>query len=158
MGIRETINENPRVALGVMTGIVVIAIGYVVVQVMASRKKFPESSPDSFFSVDDGKTFFAASSDNIPPFDYKGRTAVHAYVFQHDGKRFVGYLERYTPEARAAILAGKRTPQIERYGRELKRPGESSWIKSGDLAAEAKLTQNIRSPDGGGGTPEAVEP
>jgi hypothetical protein len=141
-----------------MTGIVVIAIGYVVVQVMASRRKFPERSPDSFFTVDDGKTFFAASSDNIPPFDYKGRQAVHAYVFECNGKRFVGYLERYTPEAHNAILAGKRTPQIERFGRELKRPGDAKWVKSGDINVEARITQNIRPPDGRGGVPEAVEP
>src|SRR3954471_9854250 len=155
MGIRETINNNPRAATGVMIGVVVLAIGYVVVQVMASRKKFPDSSPDSYFSIDDGKTFFTANSDNVPPFEYNGKQAVHACVFQANGQRFVGYLERYTPEARAAILAGKRTPQIERFGRELKRPGDPIWVKSGDLATEPKITQNIHAPGGTTAEPEA---
>src|SRR2546423_7266214 len=134
MGIREWINQHRGVATGMVSAVVLLAVGLIVVQVMASRKKYPSESPDSYFSVDDGKTFFVASSDNIPPFDYKGQQAVHAYVFQSNGKKFVGYLERYTSDARSAILAGKRSPQIERFGRELKKPGDKEWVKSGDLA------------------------
>ena len=156
MGIRETMNRNPRITLGVITAVVAIAVGYVVVQVLASRRAFPTKSADDYFTVDDGKTFFVASSDKIPPFDYNGKEAVHAYVFQCDGKKFVGYMERYTRDARQSILAGKRTPQIERFGRELKRPGVAEWVKSGDLAVEAKVA-DVRCPDGKG-VPEAIEP
>lgn len=156
MGIREWMNQHRGVATGLVSAVVLLAVGLIVVQVMASRKKYPSESPDSFFTVDDGKTYFTASSDNIPPFDYKGQQAVHAYVFESNGKRFVGYLERYTPEARSAILAGKRTPQVERFGRQLKKPGAGEWVKSGDLAVEAKIS-DVRSPDGHG-VPEAVEP
>src|SRR4051812_28709047 len=102
MGIRETLNQNPRIALGVMIGVVAIAVGYVVMQVLASRKTFPSKSPEDYFTTDDGKTFFAASRDNLPPFDYQGKQAVHACVFEcpGTGKRFVGFLERYTVEGR----------------------------------------------------------
>jgi hypothetical protein len=107
--------------------------------------------------VDDGNTFFAAGSENIPPFDYKGQQAIHAYVFQCNGQRFVGYLERYTPEARQKMIAQKHSSfELETYGRELKRPGEKSWTKASDAAAVAKLT-DVKCPDGKG-TPEPVEP
>jgi hypothetical protein len=157
MGIREWVNGNPRVTAGAIGLVVVAAIAGVVVQVMANRKKFPDGSPASFFTVDDGKTFFAAGSDNIPPFEYNGKQAVQAYVFEAGGKRFVGYLERYTPDARKAILEGKHSPQVVLHGRELKKPGERTWTKSGDLNVEAKIT-HVSPPPGVAGTPVPVEP
>src|SRR3954466_10383727 len=121
MGIRETLNQNPRIALGVMIGVVAIAVGYVVMQVLASRKTFPSKSPEDFFTVDDGKTFFAASRDNLPPFDYQGKQAVHAYVFEcsDSHKRFVGVLERYSAESRKKLIETKMAdPGIQMNGRE----------------------------------------
>ena len=156
MGIREWIDQHRGVTVGLISGIVLVAVGFIVAQVLANRKAYPVASPDSYFTVDDGKSFFVASSDNIPPFDHSGQQAVHAYVFQCNGKQFVGYMERYTPDARKSILAGKRSPQIERFGREMKRPGAGEWIKSGDLVVESKIS-DVRCPDGKG-VPEAVEP
>jgi len=156
MGIRQWLNEHPTSATWIFGAAVALALLGVVWQIAATRKTYPSRSPDSYFTADDGKTFFVASSDNIPPWDYKGRTAVRAFVFQCDGKKFVGYVERYTSDARNAILAGKRSPQVERFGRELKKPGDRDWVKSGDIAVEAKAT-DIRCPDGHG-LPEAVEP
>jgi len=158
MGIREALNNSPRLTVGAVTALAVLATGFVVMQVLAGRRTFPSKVPDSFFSTDDGKTFFVASSENVPPFDYKGKLAVHAYVFECRGKRFVGFLERYSDSGRAAILAGKRSPETERFGRELKKPGDPIWVKSGDLATEAKVSSNIRCPDGHPDVPEAVEP
>ena len=156
IGVREWMNQHRGVTAGIVAGIVLVAVGLIVAQVLANRKTYPSASPDSFFTTDDGKTFFVASSDNIPPFDYKGQQAVHAYVFQCGGKKFVGYMERYLPDARQSILNGKRNPQIERFGRELKKPGAGEWVKSGELVVEAKVS-DVRCPDGHG-VPEAVEP
>jgi hypothetical protein len=156
MGVREWLDQHRQAATGIGVGIVVIAIASVVWQVMAQRKTYPTALPDSYFTADDGKTFFVANSENIPPFDYKGQQAVHAYVFECDSKRFVGYMDRYLPEARLAVLAGKRTPAIERFGREMKKPGDPTWTKAGDLAVEAKIT-DVKCPDGHG-TPEEIEP
>jgi hypothetical protein len=147
MGIRERLNQKPGLTAGVIGAAVILATVGVVMQVLASRKKFPSKLPDSFFTVDDGKTFFRASMDNVPPFDHEGKQAVHAYVFECGGKQFVGYVERYTPEAHKSILSGQRTAQIEMYGRELKKPGSAEWIKSGDLAATVRVT-NVKCPDG----------
>jgi hypothetical protein len=136
---------------------IAITITTVVVQVRAGRRAITTQEPDSYFTTDDGKTFFAASGTNVPPFDYKGRTAVHAYVFESGGKRFVGYVERFTPEGHKAMVENRASPATLMYGRELKKPGSTTWVKSGDLAAMAKVT-DVHSPDGNSGTPEPVEP
>jgi hypothetical protein len=141
----------------VIGGVVVLAAGFIAYQVWASRPKFRMDLPNSYYTVDDGKTFFVANSSNIAPFDYKGKTAVAAYVFECGGERFVGYLERYLPDARQAILEGRGTPQHQIQGRELKRPGDATWVKSGDFSAVAKVTEVV-CPHGGAHAPEPVEP
>jgi hypothetical protein len=157
MGIREWSENHPRVTYGVVGACVVVAITTIVVNVMAGRHAYPTKPPDSYFTIDDGKTFFVAGSDNYPPFDYKGQQAVHAYVFECSGKRFVGYMERYIPGVKQTLAAGKPlTAEMVRFGREMKKPGDTVWVKTGDLATEATVT-NVTCPDGQG-TPEAVEP
>src|SRR5271170_3620876 len=143
MGLREWFNQHPRVTGGIISVLVLVAIGVIVKQVLASRRAFPSGSPQAYFTVDDGQTYFTASSDNYPPFDYNGQQAVSAYVFESNGKRFVGYLERFTPEAHALIVAGKGSAETLRFGRELKRPGDKGWVKSGDLATETKITNVV---------------
>jgi len=157
IGVREWLNQHPSVAIGGGGVIVALAIGFIVVQVMAGRHKYPEGPPDSYFTDDDGKTFFAASSTNIPPFDHNGQQAVSAYVFQCDGQKFVGYMERFTPQFHDFVVAHGRTPEANRFGRELKRPGDAKWLQSGDLEKEGEL-EDIHCPNGGTDTPEAVEP
>ena len=157
MGLRQRLNQNGGLVTGVITAVVLLATVFAVVQVMASRRKIQAKLPDSFYTTDDGKTFFKANSENVPPFDYNGKQAVTAYVFECNGKRFVGYLERYTPEARKAMLENKATPQTQIYGRELKKPGDATWVKSGDGEAIAKVL-DVHPPDGISGSPEQVEP
>ena len=155
MGLREWLNDHRGTTTGIVIAGVLVAIALVVIQVRANRHVYPTKLPDAFFSVDDGKTFFTAGMENIAPFDYGGREAVHAYVFECNGNRFVGYLERYTPEVRKAMLGGKHTAEMEMYGRELKKPGSTTWVKSGDITVEAKIT-DVHCPDGRRAEP--VEP
>jgi hypothetical protein len=157
IGAREWLNEHPKVAIGGGVVIAVLAIGLIVVQVMAGRHKYPDGPPESYFTDDDGKTFFAATSTNVPPFDHNGRQAVNAYVFQCDGQKFVGYMERFTPQFHDFVVAHGRTAEANRYGRELKRPGDAKWLQSGDLQKEVEL-EDIHCPNGGTDVPEAVEP
>jgi len=157
IGAREWLNQHPKTAMGGGCVIAVMAVGFIVVQVMAGRHKYPAGPPESYFTVDDGKTFFAASSDNIPPFDYNGQQAVSAYVFQCGGQKFVGYMERFTPKFHDFVVAHGRTPEANKYGRELKRPGDAKWLQSGDLQKEGTL-EDVHCPNGGSDIPEAVEP
>jgi hypothetical protein len=157
MGVRQWFNDNARLTMLAVGVIVVAAVGIVVMQVMASRPKIRSGLPDAYFSGDDGKTFFVANSTSVPPFDHKGKPAVRAYVFECGGQRFVGYLERFNAEAHKAMLNGSATPQHQIYGRELKKPGEANWIKSGDFAAVDKVSE-VKCPHGGAHSPEPVEP
>src|SRR5262245_22883849 len=157
MGVREHLNRHRRLTIGASAVVIALVTGLIVLQSRANRKMMPTSLPDAYYSVDDGKSFFAANSENVAPFIFEGKTAVRAYVFECDGRRFVGYLERYTPEARTSLARERQsTPELQMYGREFKKPGDQNWVKSGDLAGVAAVTE-IRCP-GGHGTPQPVEP
>src|SRR3954470_798778 len=69
----------------------------------------------SWFTADDGKTWFADDLNKLPPFEKNGRTVSRVYLFSCDGGKtvFVGYLERFTPEGKRAlqtILNSKSAP------------------------------------------------
>jgi hypothetical protein len=157
MGAREWLNQHPKVT--VIGGCVVaaLAVGLIVVQVMAGKHKYPTGVPDSYFTVDEGKTYFTASSSNIPPFDYKGQTAVSAYVFQCGSQTFVGYLERFTPKFHDYAVAHGITPEALRFGREVKRPGDSKWLACNDMQKEAAL-EDVKCPNGGSDVPTNIQP
>lgn len=155
MGFRSWANEHP-VAMSATAGICLLLLcGGVTAELLANRHAMTTVVPQHYFTVDDGKTFFAGNG--VPPFDYQGQTAVRAYVFECGGHRFVGYLERYKPDAHALELAGKATIWIEANGKELKRPGDQAWISSSNVDAVATLI-NVPCPSGSGDTPTPVEP
>lgn len=158
MGVRLWANEHPKSASAIGGAFILVCLGAIVVDLLASRRTYPTRLPDFYFTSDDGKSFFASSSANYPPFDYRGQPAVRAHVFESNGRRFVGYLDRFNATTIAKLKSGHPlTAEMVRFGRELKRPGSSSWIKSGDLASVSKL-QNVKSPDGTSDIPDAVEP
>ena len=59
----------------------------------------------------------------------------------------MGYLERYTPEARKAVIQNKATPGTKIYGQELKKPGSTTWVSSGNFKAAANVA-DVHCPDG----------
>src|SRR5205823_10436437 len=106
VGIRETLNQNPNVTTGLTAFIIIVAVAAIVWQI--SRGNSPaggNGGERAFFTIDDGKSTFTDDVSKLPPFDYQGRPAYRAYVFVCKGGkiRFVGYLERYTKEAKAKI-------------------------------------------------------
>ena len=157
MGVREWSEQHPKTIFGLVGACITLTIVTVVVQVLAGRRTINTHVPDSFFTVDDGKTFFVASGSNIPPFDYNGQTAVTAYVFQCSGKKFVGYLERYTPEAHKLMVEHHETIDTQISGRELKKPGDATWIRSDDHRNIAKVV-TVECPGGTGEVADPVEP
>ena len=157
MGLRQWLNNNQAVTTVVVLVLVLSAVGWAGFHYLSNRRTITTGLPDAYFTIDDGKTYFTASTANIPPFDYQGKQAVRAYVFECSGKRFVGYVERYKPEARQAKLDKKATPATQIYGRELKRPGDATWVNSGDQSAVAKVI-DVPTPSGMSGEPNPVEP
>lgn len=140
MSVRKTINENPVAATIFAAVVLVVAIGAVVWQVRSSGGAAKRSG-EAFATIDDGQTWFTHDGKQTPPFDYNGKTAYGALVYEADGKQFVGLMTRYTPDAKKAIEAGVAAQaqgvvsasiqgmarMAMESGMELKKPGETKW-------------------------------
>src|SRR5438477_7566485 len=104
MGVRETISNRRHWGIGAAVALIAVAVGAIVYQ-RADGTPERSTGMQAYFSIDDGQSYFEAPADSLPPFDHNGKPAIRAYVFKCDGKKFVGYLERYRPEARQAMAA-----------------------------------------------------
>jgi hypothetical protein len=172
MGVRQRLAEKKvlGIALAALALIVgAVAIGY---QVSAMGPAKP-TAPQTFYTVDDGKTLFTDSTELLPPFDHNGKPAVRAFVYECNGKRFVAYLERFTDQAKRMVKelddavknakpGGKPPPNLveltnaRRFGREVKRPGDATWVSIG--SKEAGKIMSVVPPPGMSGRPELVQP
>ena len=152
--------------MAVAAGVMIVGAGVAIF--LQARELMGPGAGKSFFTVDDGKTFFVDSSDKIPPFERGGQQAYRAHVFECGGKRVVGYLSRFTPEAIAALReaakykgTGKPPPNvgvlssIGTTGLQVKRPGEAAWVMQGDVR-RATAVRVFRCADGS--TPQEVDP
>ena len=165
MGVRGLFKQRQS-AVAALAVLMIVGAG--VALYLQMRDDGSSGSGDVYYSNDDGKTFFADSATKVPPFDKDGKPAVRAHVFECGGKRKVGYLSRYTPEAiqalkdaRAARDAGKPPPNVAALasigttGLQVKRPGEAQWVSQAD-AKRATAVRVFRCPDGS--TPQEVDP
>lgn len=98
MNLREMIARSP--ALGLGFGVVAILIA---VYVLWPRSVVMPTQ--SFFTSDDGKTFYREDATLVPPYNVDGKIAVRANVYRCPvcGKQFVGTMERYKPDRVEAI-------------------------------------------------------
>lgn len=159
MGIREKLNDNPAVTTGVTGAIVVIAVAFIIWQLIPSRPRIPTKD---YYTVDDGATYFADDIKKIPPFEHDGKEAVRVRVFRcAKGGPFVGYLEKYTPAAQKQLEAMQNqaanpngpvpgfNPGVEGEaltGRLVKKPGDTKWVSQQDPAYQQVV--DVRCPDG----------
>jgi len=157
VGIRETLEKKKSLTVVAM---VVVIIGSIIAIIVQARGLGPVGPGDAFYTVDDGKTFFVGDAKNLPPFDQGGKQAVTAHVFECGGKRVVGYVSRYTADALATIAEAKqaraagRLPAnvaklatVAQTGSELKRPGDTKWVITGNNNAANKI-RIFKCPDG----------
>jgi hypothetical protein len=153
MGVRQWLNQQNRmVVLAGAVGIIVIVVACLTVLQRGSNRGDGGRAEDggaakAFFSIDEGKTWFREDARKIPPFTRDGKEAVRAYVYKcDDGKEFVGFVERYTPELKRKLEAadangGGDGPMLDAAkGIEVKGPGQASWIKQSDTRAMAIMT------------------
>jgi hypothetical protein len=154
MGIREAIDRKRPMVVAV-TLVVIAGAGAMIYMKAFGDGAALASGARSFFSDDEGKHWFVDSADKTPPFDHNGKTAYRARVFSADGgkSQFVGYLERYTPEAIRKIEAAKRgetepkgrsvlsvVEEVTLSGTEIKKPGDgNSWVARSDLQAAPRV-------------------
>lgn len=165
MGIRETLNQNPQITTGIAAGVVLIAIGTILWQLVGGSGR-PSIPTESFYTVDDGQTYVTASAMEVPPFQLDGKEAVRAHVFECDGTTFVGYLEKYTPQAVQAITQATSESATDEQrmmadnfyhtGRLVKRPGEPRWVVAD--SANGMEVVNVRCPGNPEESPNLVMP
>jgi hypothetical protein len=134
--------RKPRdIAIAAAAGVVlIISLGWMISALHTSRASNPE-----YFTTDDGHTYFTVSGPHFAPFNYYGKEAVQAILFQgSDGKPFVGYLMKYSPGAQRALASasngqasngGAPAAPILDEDRLVKRPGEREWLPSNNRKA-----------------------
>jgi hypothetical protein len=185
MGIRETLNQNSSIGVGVMAGVIAVA-GWFIVSSFRENAT-PKYGSVAYYSDDDGASFFADDAKLIPPFDHHGKQAYKAYVFTCDkGKtKWVGYLEGYLPDAKKKVEEihavmdqmardPKSTPpppdkdpvyalpKIQMKGLVVKRPDKpgqppNKWVSQADGAAFSSVQHPI-CPTGSNDEPMIVLP
>jgi hypothetical protein len=123
--------RNLKLAVGI--GLLVIGVGTIIWQLWANNRDTRGRVPNDFFSTDDGQTWFVASSNNLPPFDHDGKQAVKAWVYECNGKRFVGYLERFNAEAHKVMTGGASAAA----------PAPAAPVKNSKLSPEAQARNRV---------------
>lgn len=156
MGIRETLNKNQSITTGVTIGIIVLAVGIIVWQMLPDRT--PRILVKSYYTIDDGQTWFEDTSDKIVPFTKDGKEAVRAHLFQcSGGPPFVGYVEKLDPRVKQRLDEFMANPnnkgrvmpgqaEAEDTGRLVKRPGDKQWLP--DTHPMAARITTIKCKDG----------
>lgn len=162
MSIRERLQTNKVLGVGVGAVLIVIAAVSFAYQFWPQRKPSPGMQ---YYTDDDGQTWFQDSIENVAPFDHNGKTAVMAVLYSYDNgsKKFCGYLAKYTPDSKkkleAAFADAKSKGQPlylvaiphDRFfiaaGTLVKSPGPSSqWVPYSD--SRASQIFSVHSPDG----------
>ena len=89
MGVRDWLNNNPKVVTGATIGVVLLVALLIFAKAGGGLGGSPAAVKDmAFFTDDDGATWFADDAKKIPPFDHNGKQAVRARVYRSGGKTF----------------------------------------------------------------------
>lgn len=154
MGIRDALNKNPLIVVGLVVVLVIVAIWAV-----SSSTSGPEGVPETYYTIDEGKTWFGLDTQEAPPFAHDGGQAVRAHLYKcGDGEPFVGFLEQYSADAKAVLKEAEEManrgekPNIQKIqaagtqGRQVKKPGDNAWVSAGSPAGTN--VQMVKCPDG----------
>ena len=130
--------------------VVVVLVAVAAWSIYRSIPQGPADHMTAYYSTDDGQTWFEAETREVPPIMHDGKPAVRVHLYTcPDGKKLVGYLERYTDQAKAtldqfaaakaaAMKPGAAKPNINiaavqsagMGGRQVKKPGDKEWINA----------------------------
>ncbi len=137
MSVREALNA-PKKSIGIGIGIAFLALA-VAILVYTQLPQHKIKGDKTFFTTDDGKTWFMDSVYSTPPFDENGATAVRAIIYSYDqgNQTYCAYLMRYTDSAKKRL-----DDAIADAGRQGKSPGTVALFSDRDLnsnGVEVKL-------------------
>jgi hypothetical protein len=166
MSIRESMEKHRGVTIVAAVLVLVAAVG-IAFQNGTFSSRGETLKTRTFYTADDGKTWFVDDAEKSPPFDHDGKPAYRVRVFTCDGgkTKFAGYLERYTPDAQKRLAAAQRgdfaaagmpqgrsvlslVDELSVNGTEIKKPGASEkWVPRNDSQAAAPIL-DVRGPGG----------
>jgi len=161
MSIRESINSSAVVGGGIAMLLIAIAVG--IAYPYFHQPSILSHIGAAFFSDDDGQTYYRDSIYKFAPYDHGGKTAVMAMVYSDGMQNFVGYLMRFTPEAKqrledeyAKVQNGSETldqfntvlgsPAIHLNGTEEKLPGAGNQWVLRSMRPDPKVISPDKSP------------
>ena len=149
LGIREKLNRNSMYSTAAIVCMLVAAAVVIGLELRGNDGKPPAKS---FFTVDDGKSWFADSSSKLPPFDHGGAQAVRCYVFKNSSGDFAGLLEKYSDDTRARLIQmAEHVPPIPVRDPPpvmVKKPGDKDWTNMAPEREGMMLMHNFANPDG----------
>jgi hypothetical protein len=162
VGVREGLNTHRAVTAAVVGAVIAAALVFGLRGACATAPAGGQAGgPKCFFSIDDGKSWFAEDASKLPPFEHEGKPAYRARVFRcPNGKQFVSHLERYAPADKKRLEDSRSAPggagamvmeetTFMQIG-EVKKPGETQWVRLGPQNSEQVLrTLQPKCPDGG---------
>jgi len=125
--------------------VICVVLGGLAAIVMEVRGNNGEPPSKNFFTIDDGKTWFADSSSKLPLCDYGGAKAVRCYIFEGKNGKFVGLLEKYSDSTLQQLATEAKKPSSIPVL--VKKPGEKSW-KNVSPDQEAMILMHVTGPDG----------
>ena len=144
MGIRQKLNDNPALTVGV-AAIVIAAAGLVAYRTSCSddgERADTGRPPKQFFTTDEGPnpSLFVDDATKVPPFDHDGKPAYRARVYRcAHGKQFVLNLERFNDADRKRLQdaidrstsARGHAPSPDSFfnAMEVKKPGDKEWVR-----------------------------
>jgi hypothetical protein len=91
--VRQVLERHQKIVVGIVCMVIVGAIAAIYAQVR------PAPHPNvnlTYYSDDDGTTWFEGPIFKITPFDHDGREAVGAMIYRANGRKYVGYLTRFS--------------------------------------------------------------
>lgn len=121
----------------------------------------PRIPTRAYYTIDDGQTWFEDDISKVAPFEHEGKTAYRVQLFTcDDGKTvFPTYLERYTPQAKAAAERAQKSSAAGNYdleayeqieaGQEVKkaRDPDAKWVSVRDYERSGAIMTPV-CPDG----------
>ena len=162
MGLRDHLNDNPRVVTGLTVGVIVVVLALLLWPGGEGGSRVSSAKGAKlFFTIDDGVSWFPDDADKVPPFQKDGRDAVRAVVFQcAGGQPFLGYLSRFTPDGKRVMeeaqkkggRAANDPTLLETM--EVKAPKSKDWVRINDPKAQSVL--QVKCPGGGGDAREVA--
>jgi hypothetical protein len=167
MGVRETVNRRPA---SLVSGIIVTALlaGTWGWKSFDRRPRTVAGFGKAFFTTDDGQSWFVDSAENIPPFDYDGKTAYQVQVFRcaHGGE-FAAFMQSYSSSTKAMLekaiargMSGADVRELEMNNPPMvKKPGASQWLSDNPQQEDQyRDAMRLVCPDGTGDGLEKVDP